>query len=74
MRVKLKDWKSDWISSNGKTKGYEVRILHFDSDNILYEGSFSEIPNHLLDKNVLSSSQILTSSLPDHIGAYVLKI
>lgn len=76
MRETLEDWKRDWIDANGETDDIEVLIS--ESDNILkpyiYEGSFKDIPEELLDKKVVYCGQIVDSSVPERVGAYSLAI
>lgn len=77
MRETLKDWKEEWISTNGITTGLEVVIkdskLH-DMAPYIYEGSFVEIPEELLDRKVVETSKIIDSSIPKRIGAYSLTV
>lgn len=77
MRKKIKDWKNDWIDTNGETEGFEVIIkdssLH-DSAPCVYEGSFAKIPEELEEKKVIECGKVLDSSIPLRIGAYSLTI
>lgn len=74
MRETLRDWRRDWIETNGETDDVEVII---SKDNCLfnpcvYEGSFNDIPEELLDRKVISYGKIIESSVPKRIGAYSL--
>ena len=78
MRETLNDWKRDWIEANGETNEVEVLISEGDGDDIfkpyIYEGSFKDIPEELLDKKVIHCGQIIDSSVPERIGAYSITI
>ena len=77
MRETIKDWKEEWIETNGETNELEVIIDDSSlSQDIpyIYEGSFAKIPDSLELKKVLSWGKILDSSIADRIGAYRLTI
>lgn len=77
MRETLKDWRRDWIKENGETHELEVVISSSKLDNFVpdvYEGSFYDIPDYLLDKKVVKSGQIIESTIPERNGAYLLTI
>lgn len=77
MRNTVKEWKEEWIETNGLTNELEVVIkdskLH-ESQPSIYEGNFAGIPERLLGKKVLESSQIIASSVPEREGAYSLLV
>lgn len=72
MGDKLQDWKNDWIAANGETNELEVVVKKGEME--IYEGSFKDIPEELLDREVIDYSQIITSSMPERNGAYSLTI
>lgn len=77
MRETLSDWKRDWIEANGKTHELEVVIKDSQLDNLtpyVYEESFVDIPEELLDRKVINCGQIIESSKPERNGAYSLTI
>jgi hypothetical protein len=74
MRETLKDWKTEWIETHGKTDEVEVLISYEGSNEYIYEGSFSNIPEELEEKKVVKSGKVLDSTVPARIGAYSLKI
>ena len=77
MRETIKEWKDEWIETNGKTDELEVLITDSslsDLESYIYEGSFVGIPEYLEDKKVVSSGKVLTSTVKDRIGAYSLTI
>lgn len=76
MRETIKEWKDEWIETNGETDELEVLISYnnSDSDRYIYEGSFANIPEELEEKKVVNSGKILDSTVLDRIGAYSLKI
>lgn len=76
MRETLRDWKRDWMEANGETDDIEVLISEGDDafKPYVYEGSFKDIPEGLLNKKVTKCGQVLESSIPEHIGAYSLTI
>lgn len=77
MREYLRDWRDEWIETNGETNGLEVVISDSSQDSLVsyvYEGSFRDIPAELFDKKVVQSGKILESSIQARIGAYSLKI
>lgn len=77
MRDTLKDWKKDWIEANGETHELEVVIKDSSLDDFapyVYEGSFADIPEELLDRKVTDCGRILESSIPERNGAYSLTI
>jgi len=69
----IKDWKDEWMKTNGKTNDLEVLIRYNEDENI-YEGNFVDIPKDLEEKKVINHSKILASTIPERIGAYILKI
>lgn len=75
MRETLNDWKRDWIEVNGETNEVEVLISEgYDASSYIYEGSFKDIPEELLNRKVVCCGQIIDSSAPERIGAYSLTI
>ena len=77
MRETLKDWKRDWIEENGETNELEVVVKDSKLDDFapyVYEGSFVDIPEDLLDKKVIDCGQIIESSKPERNGVYSLTI
>ncbi len=77
MRETIRDWKNEWIETNGETGELEVVIEDNKLDNFapyVYEGSFKDIPEYLLDEKVVEDGRILDSSVPERIGAYSLRI
>lgn len=77
MREVLSDWQRDWIDTNGKTDGLEVVIADGNLDGsapYIYEGSFAGIPAELLGRKVVKYARILTSSVPERVGAYSLTV
>lgn len=77
MRETLKDWRRDWVETNGETNELEVVIKDSKLDDLapyVYEGSFVGIPDNLLDKKVIDCGQIVESSVPERNGAYTLTI
>lgn len=77
MRKTLSDWKKDWIEANGETHELEVLIKDSQLDDLssyVYEGSFVDIPEELIDKKVIEWGQIVESSVPERNGAYSLTI
>lgn len=76
MRETLGDWKRDWIEANGETDDVEVLISKGDSyyNPYIYEGSFKNIPEELLNEKVIYYGQVLDSSIPERVVAYSLKI
>ena len=77
MRETVKEWKDEWIETNGKTNELEVLITDSSLDDMspyIYEGSFNNIPEALEGKKVISNGKILDSSVPDRIGAYSLTL
>jgi hypothetical protein len=77
MRDTVKEWKDEWIETNGETTDLEVLIKDGNLDDLapyVYEGSFIEIPKELEWKKVIDSGKILDSSVPARIGAYSLTI
>lgn len=77
MREILDDWKREWIETNGETSNLEVLIKDNNCDGFapyVYEGSFKDIPEELLNKKVIEVSKIVDSSIDERIGAYSLKI
>lgn len=77
MRETLRDWKRDWIDQVGETHGLEVLIKDSRLDDFapyIYEGSFIDIPEELLDIKVIDYGQIVESSKPERNGAYSLTI
>jgi len=77
MRETVKEWKNEWIETNGETDELEVVIEDVKLDDFascVYEGSFKDIPEDLLDKKVIESWKIINSSVSKRIGAYALRI
>ncbi|MFV0527651.1 MAG: hypothetical protein ACK5MN_02870 [Lachnospiraceae bacterium] len=77
MRETLRAWKKEWIETNGLTDELEVVVKAEELDEhapAVYEGSFAEIPEEMLDKKVLESAQIVASSVPEREGVYSLLI
>lgn len=72
MGDKLQDWKNDWIAANGETNELEVVVKNDEME--IYEGSFKDIPEELLDREVIDYSQIIASSMSERNGAYSLTI
>ncbi len=72
----IKEWKKEWVETNGETDELEVLISDRNSafDGYVYEGSFVNIPEELEEKKVVGCGKILDSSVPARIGAYSLKI
>lgn len=77
MREILREWQRDWIKENGETHDLEVVIKDGKLDDLascIYEGSFVDIPDELLDKKVIDYWRIVESSIPERNGAYSLTI
>ncbi len=77
MRETVRDWKNEWTETNGETDGLEVVIEDRKLDDFVpyvYEGSFKNIPEEILNKKVIENWKILDSSMPERIGAYMLRI
>ncbi len=77
MRETVRDWKNEWIATNGETNELEVIIKDSKLDDLesyVYEGSFKDVPEKLLDKQVIKNWKVLDSSVPERIGAYSLMI
>lgn len=77
MQETLKDWKRDWIEANGETHELEVMVKDSQLDDFapyIYEGSFVDISEELLDRKVIDCGQIVESSVPERNGAYSLTI
>lgn len=77
MRETLRDWQRDWREEIGETYGLEVVIKDSRLDDFapyVYEGSFADIPEELLNKKVIGCGQIIESSKPERNGAYLLAI
>ena len=77
MRETVGEWKKEWIETNGQTHELEVVIQDGSLDNFapyIYEGSFVDIPEELLCKNVVDYGRIVESSEPERKGAYSLTI
>lgn len=77
MREAIKDWKNNWIETNGITD--EIELLIIDSwqgelSPYVYEGSFAKIPKEFLEKKVIECGRIVDSSITERIGAYTLTI
>ena len=73
MRTTVRDWQRDWLRDNGQTDDFEV-VLSEDSGAEIYSGSFKNIPDSELDKDVLYWGRIADSSAPERIGAYRLVV
>lgn len=77
MRETVREWKDEWIETNGKTDELEVLIKDSSLDDFapyLYEGNFAGIPIELEEKKVIGSGKILDSSIAARIGTYSLII
>lgn len=77
MRETIKDWRKEWMETNGETHELEVVIKDSSLDDLasyIYEGSFVDIPEELFDKKVMDCWRILKSSVPERNGAYSLTI
>lgn len=76
MRESIKEWKNEWIETNGETDELEVLISYSnsDSDGYIYEGSFVNIPEELEEKKIIDYGKILDSSVLARIRAYSLKV
>lgn len=75
MRETLKEWRDEWIATNGETYGLEVLIMDRNIDGVyIYEGNFAGIPIEFLERKVIENSKVLDSSVPERRGAYVLII
>lgn len=75
MRETIKEWRDEWIETNGLTKELEVVITDTSQEitrSELYSGSFADVPPELLDKKVIENWRIVASSVPERIGAYSL--
>lgn len=72
-RETLRDWRKEWIQTNGETHDLEVVVRNDEKDE-LYEGCFLNMPLNLLDKKVVKTQYIITSSCPERVGAYILEI
>lgn len=76
----VSDWKNAWTKLYGNTTGFEVIIYCCEDDvyierrDVLFEGSFCDIPADLLGRKVLRSEQICASSVPERDGAFVLLV
>lgn len=76
-RNTVKDWKNNWLKANGFTNDYEVVITDSKSkeqSTYVYEGCFADIPENLLEREVVECWKILASSVPEREGAYSLVI
>lgn len=77
MRETIKEWRDEWIGTNGPTGGLEVVITDTSRDisrDELYSGSFADIPPELFDKRVIENWRIIASSVPERVGAYSLTV
>lgn len=75
MRETLKEWRDEWIATNGKTNELEVIIKDKSIDDVyIYEGNFAGIPVKFLEQKVVENGKILDSSVPKRRGAYLLTI
>lgn len=77
MRETIKEWRDEWIETNGPTGELEVVITDTSQEitrSELYSGSFAEIPPELLDKKVIENWRIIASSVSERIGAYSLTV
>jgi len=77
MRETINDWKNEWIEANGETDELEVIIEDSKLNDFapyVYEGSFKDVPEYLLDKKVIENWKIINSSVPERIGVYALRI
>lgn len=77
MRETIKEWKEEWIATNGKTNEVEVVIEDSNLNDLasyIYEGCFAKIPVELEEKKVVKWSKICDSTVISRIGAYSLTI
>lgn len=77
MREMLKDWRDEWIQTNGVTDALEVVISDSTLDgsaSYVYEGSFAQMPDGLLLRKVIQCNRIVASSIKERNGAYALTI
>ena len=77
MRETIKEWRDEWIETNGPTGELEVVITDISQEiarSELYSGSFADIPPELLDKKVIENWRIIASSVPERVGAYSLTV
>lgn len=77
MRENVKEWKKEWIDTNGETNELEVSINDSSLDEFaspIYEGSFAGIPEELEEMKVIEWGKICNSSLPERVGIYSLTI
>ncbi len=73
----IRDWKNKWMETNGETEKLEVVIEDSklgEAAPYVYEGSFKDIPEDLLDEKVIEDGKIIDSSVSERIGAYSLTI
>lgn len=70
MRETLEDWKRDWIDANGETDDIEVLISEGDNafTPYIYEGSFKDIPEELLDKKWFIVGKLWTSQFQKELA------
>lgn len=78
MRETLKEWRDEWITTNGKTsKTSKHEVIIEDrsmGDVYIYEGNFAGIPVEFFERKVIENGKILDSSVPERRGAYLLTI
>lgn len=77
MRETLRNWKDEWISTNGYTDDLEVLVKDCNLDDsapYIYEGSFSGLPEKLENLKVVKWARVIDSSAPERIGAYSLTV
>lgn len=77
MRNFIRDWRDEWIATNGQTDELEVVIKDHTLDlmeSYIYEGSFAGIPDEILDKRVIETARIVASSVQERTGAYSLMV
>jgi hypothetical protein len=73
----VRDWKNEWIKQNGKEPTADIEVIiksKNEVNNELYVGSFVGIDVRLLNKEVIEDSSVLTSSIIERIGAYILYV
>lgn len=77
MRETVREWKKEWIDTNGETDELEVAIEDSSLDKFapdVYEGPFARIPVALEERKVVKWAKICNSSISERIGAYSLTI
>lgn len=77
MRETIKEWRDEWIETNGLTHELEVVISDGSREwfrSEIYSGSFADIPPELFDKKVIENGRIIASSISERSGAYSLNV